>query len=265
MTRYIIRGGLEGKKRLEILARALWPTTARLLEEAGLAPGMTCLDLGCGGGDVAFELARLVGPAGTVVGLDADDVKLDAARSAARRAGLTNLQFRQSDVRDWDEPGRYDLIYCRFLLTHLSDPVGLLKAMRRAVRPAGVVVIEDIDFGGQFCHPACGAFDTYARLYRLAAAHQGADADIGPKLYTMMLDVGWQDLHLGVVQPSYAVGEGKQAVLLTLINIADALLDERLIGEPELQAAIDELTRFTEDPRTVIGYPRVFQLWAREA
>jgi hypothetical protein len=143
--------------------------------------------------------------------------------------------------------------------------VGLLKAMRRAVRPAGVVVIEDIDFGGQFCHPACGAFDTYARLYRLAAAHQGADADIGPKLYTMMLDVGWQDLHLGVVQPSYAVGEGKQAALLTLINIADALLDERLIGEPELQAAIDELTRFTEDPRTVIGYPRVFQLWAREA
>jgi len=265
MTRYIIRGGLEGKKRLEILARALWPTTARLLEEAGLAPGMTCLDLGCGGGDVAFELARLVGPTGTVVGVDMDHVKLDAARSAAKRAGLTNLEFRQSDVREWDEPRRYDLIYCRFVLTHLSDPRGLLRAMRRAVRPAGVAVVEDIDFGGQFCHPACAAFDTYARLYRLAAAHQGADADIGPKLYTWLLDAGWQDLHLGVVQPTYAVGEGKQAALLTLIDVADALLDERLTGEAELQATIDELTKFTDDPQTVIGYPRIFQLWGREA
>ncbi len=54
MARYIIRGGVEGKKRLEVLARVMWPTTARVLQEAGLAPGMTCLDLGCGGGDVTL-------------------------------------------------------------------------------------------------------------------------------------------------------------------------------------------------------------------
>jgi hypothetical protein len=39
------------------------------------------------------------------------------------------------------------------------------------------------------------------------------------------------------------------------------LLRERLVTESELQAAVDDLTRFTHDPRTIIGAPRVFQLW----
>ena len=52
---YIIRGGVEGKKRLEVLAHVMWPTTSHLLAEAGLAPGMTCLDLGCGESDTPGE------------------------------------------------------------------------------------------------------------------------------------------------------------------------------------------------------------------
>ena len=58
MARYIIRGGVEGKRRLEVLARVMWPTTARALQEAGLSPGMTCLSLGCGGGDVTLLIHK---------------------------------------------------------------------------------------------------------------------------------------------------------------------------------------------------------------
>ena len=67
---YIIRGGLAGRERLQTLARAMRPATLDLLQRAGVGPGQTCLDLGCGGGDVARELARLVGPTGHVLGLD---------------------------------------------------------------------------------------------------------------------------------------------------------------------------------------------------
>jgi SAM-dependent methyltransferase len=263
MARYIIRGGVEGKKRLEVLARVMWPTTSRVLEEAGLAPGMTCLDLGCGGGDVALQLATLVGPTGQVVGQDMDETKLDLARQLATRLALANVQFRRSDVQAWVEESQYDCIYCRFLLTHLPDPPRLLRQMLRAVRPGGVAVVEDVDFGGHFCHPPCAGFDAYVRLYRAAAARQGADADIGPKLYGMLLDAGWRDVRVNVVQPTFASGEGKQIAVLTLINIADSLLDEKLVTEPELQSALDDLTRFTEDSRTLVSLPRVFQLWGR--
>lgn len=90
---YIIRGSAEGKKRLEVLARVMWPTTSRLLAEAGLASGMTCLDLGCGGGDVALQLATSVGPRGEVIGVDMDQIKLDPAQQTAAQLGLARALF----------------------------------------------------------------------------------------------------------------------------------------------------------------------------
>jgi len=263
MARYIIRGGVEGKKRLEVLARVLWPTASRLLEEAGLTEGMRCLDLGCGGGDVALQLAALVGTKGLVVGLDMDEVKLDMAQQSAMRLGLANVQFRKSNVHDWMEESQYDCIYSRFLLTHLPDPLSVLQQMLRATRTGGIAIVEDIDFSGSFCHPPCAGFDAYVRLYRSAAARQEADADIGPKLYGMFLDAGWRNVKVNVIQPTFSSGEGKQLAVLTLTNIAESLLEENLVTEPELQSAIDELARFTEDPRTLMSLPRVFQVWGR--
>ncbi len=260
---YIIRGGAEGKKRLEVLARVMWPTTSRLLAEAGLAAGMTCLDLGCGGGDVTLQLATSVGPRGHVIGVDMDEIKLDLARQAAARLGLANVQFRRLLVQDWVEESQYDFIYTRFLLTHLVDPLRTLRQMLHAVRPGGVAVVEDIDVRGCFCHPPCAGFDAFVRLYRAAVAQQGADADIGPKLYGMLLDAGWRNVEINVVQPTFASGEGKQIPVLTLINITDSILAEKLATEAELQSTVDDLTRFTDDPRTLISLPRVFQVWGR--
>ena len=101
------------------------------------------------------------------------------------------------------------------------------------------------------------------RLYRAAAARLGADADIGPNLHGMFLDAGWRNPQLNVIQPTFTSGEGKQIALLTFINIADSVRAGELATEAELQSAIDDLTRFTDDPRTLIGLPRIFQLWGR--
>jgi 2-polyprenyl-3-methyl-5-hydroxy-6-metoxy-1,4-benzoquinol methylase len=52
---YVIRGGIEGRERLRILARVMRPSTLNLFERVGIASGASCLDVGCGGGDVSFE------------------------------------------------------------------------------------------------------------------------------------------------------------------------------------------------------------------
>jgi ubiquinone/menaquinone biosynthesis C-methylase UbiE len=72
MERYVIRGGRSGYQRLQMLARVQNPNTLEVLRQAGLCPGMHCLDVGCGSGDVTFELARLAGPDGSATGLDMD-------------------------------------------------------------------------------------------------------------------------------------------------------------------------------------------------
>ena len=78
VEQYVIRGGAAGYDRLRILARARWPDTSDLLARVGLRSGMRCLDLGCGGGEVTFEIARLVGQDGCVTGVDMDEAKLSS-------------------------------------------------------------------------------------------------------------------------------------------------------------------------------------------
>lgn len=261
LSDYVIRGGKEGKRRLELLGRIMWPTTYQFLRRAGVSEHITCLDVGCGGGDVTLGLARLVGPEGRVVGFDLDTVKLDAARQEAARQGLRNVEFRQADVFEWSEESVYDRIYARFLLTHLPDCVTALAKMRHALRPGGVLIVEDIDFAGAFCYPPSTAYQRYVELYQSAVRRRRGDPDIGPKLYSLLTQAGLQSVHLALVQPFHIDHEEKQLSLNTLVNIAEAVLDEALIEPSELEAVIAELEQFTSDPTTVISLPRVFQAW----
>src|SRR5262245_14614405 len=94
---YVIRGGLEGRERLRMLARVMGPTTEALLATVGIPPTARCLDSGCGGGDVTRSLAALV-PDGCVVGVDFDEAKVAMARDEAAAAGITNVEYRTGDA-----------------------------------------------------------------------------------------------------------------------------------------------------------------------
>jgi ubiquinone/menaquinone biosynthesis C-methylase UbiE len=263
MERYVIRGGREGYERLQMLARARRRDTLDLFELAGVRPGMRCLDLGCGGGEVTFEIARLIGPEGHVTGVDMDEVKLELARAAAAERGVANVEFRAANVDEWSEPGGYDLVYCRFLLEHLSRPVDLLERMWAAVRPGGSIVVEDADFDGLFCDPPNDGFAFYARMYPRVLERRGGDHAIGRKLYRHFLTAGIPDPSLRLVQGWGTAGDAKTISLATLEATADAILDEGLASEDELQAALSALAAFVADPATLIGDPRVFQIWRR--
>ncbi len=95
---------------MEMVARAYWPTILPLLSRAGIRHGMNCLDLGCGAGEVTFEIARLVGSTSTVIGMGMDSMKLQIARDRATREGVNNVEFRQADVFEWDEDSICDLM-----------------------------------------------------------------------------------------------------------------------------------------------------------
>ena len=96
MERYAISGGREGYERLRVLAASRRASTLELFRLAGLRPGMRCADLGCGSGDVTFEMAALAGPAGSAVGIDMDPVKLELARVAARGRAWSTLPSRRA-------------------------------------------------------------------------------------------------------------------------------------------------------------------------
>jgi SAM-dependent methyltransferase len=165
--RYVLATGEAAAHRLGILHAVYGPGTRRLLLDAGLRRGMYVADLGCGVGMVTGLLADLVGPQGSVVGIDASGAQLAQAR-ARLTTGRTNTGFVKASATDTGlPPGSFDLVYCRFLLLHLPEPERALREMRALLKPNGILVCEDGDLTSAGSEPpsALGAFaDLWGRL-----------------------------------------------------------------------------------------------------
>ncbi len=263
MERYVIRGGKPGYERLQVLARSLAPTTSALLDRVAPGPGTSCLDLGCGGGDVSFELGRRVGPGGRVVGIDMDEVKLDLARHAGAARNLSNVEFRAMDVYAWAEPQTYDLVYCRNLLQHLSRPVDVLRTMWAAVRDGGAILVEDADFEGSFCDPPNAGFEFWVEAYQRVLERHGGDPLAGRKLRRYFSAAGIPTPALTVVQRADVEGEAKMIPHSTVEATADAIIEEGIASVEQVRAALASLIDFAADTESVCGSPRIFQAWSR--
>jgi ubiquinone/menaquinone biosynthesis C-methylase UbiE len=263
MERYAIGGGRQGYERLRVLAAAHRASTLELFRLAGLRSGVRCADLGCGGGDVTFEMAALAGPAGLAVGIDRDPVKVELAREAARERSLVNVTFEVGDVNQWRGVGEYDFVYCRFLFQHLARPVDLLRRMWQAVRPGGVLAVEDADLEGLFCDPDNDGFSFYRRIYAEVVARSGGDPGCARRLARYFREIGISDPQMRMLQEINADGDAKLMPLLTLEAIEDSVVSAGLADRGQVARAIKDLAAFTADPGTTIADPRIFQVWAR--
>jgi ubiquinone/menaquinone biosynthesis C-methylase UbiE len=122
---YTIAGGLTDAARAARQAHVMHDATRAFLARVTVRSGWSCLDVGCGDGQVSVELARMVGPSGRVVGVDVDAEALTLARQAAASQGV-QVEFVHGDAAEAIERDPFDLAYCRLLLGHLLDPFAAL-------------------------------------------------------------------------------------------------------------------------------------------
>lgn len=122
----------------ERLDRQIRPHGARAIEALGPRPGERVLDVGCGCGDTALEIARRVGPDGAVLGLDVSAPMLERARERAAEAGLAHLRFQHGDAQVAPlEPASWDALASRFGVMFFEDPVAAFGNLASALRPGG--------------------------------------------------------------------------------------------------------------------------------
>lgn len=261
---YVIDGGEEGKARLNILGRAMNPYSLRTLMKAGLQPGSKCLDAGCGGGTMTYAMAEVAGITGHVTGIDYDKDIIALNREEALANNIRNISFRQGDINELNETNQYDIVFARYLLSHLADPATAFNNMVKALKPGGYIVTEDIQFSGHICYPASPAFEQYIQWYTEVVGKTGGDAERGLYLHTYHQKAGLEDIQLEIAQPAGLDGPAKLMSLVTLEKIKHALLDNHITTEVEFETVHRQLADFTRDSHSLISIPRTFQVWGRK-
>jgi SAM-dependent methyltransferase len=168
---YVMGRSEAESRRLMLQAQLYDRITRRFLEDAGLASGMTVLDVGSGAGDVTFAAADLVGSRGRVVGVDVNPVVLEVARTRAHNAGRHNVTFVAGDCRTALVGDGFDAAIGRLVLMYTRDVTETVRAMADRVKPGGIVAFAEGDFT-----PVLGYVDAGPPSLSRSHWHWGADA-----------------------------------------------------------------------------------------
>jgi 2-polyprenyl-3-methyl-5-hydroxy-6-metoxy-1,4-benzoquinol methylase len=257
---YIINSGISGAERLKVLFETLLPGTKSLFSRAEINNANKILDIGCGGGDITDEITN-ENLLAEVDAYDFDELIIEIAKK--RLSDKKNINFKIFDISSGElKTEEYDLIIARFLLSHLKNPQNAIEKFKTALKIGGKIIVEDVDFDGHFCYPESPAFNKYVEYYTKASMIRGMDPFIGKKLLLMLHEAGFKNIDMEIVNPAFNSGKGKLMGILTLKNIAPAILNEQLADIEELTQNIKELEEFTERLDSLLSLPRIFRLIA---
>lgn len=254
-------------QRLLLQGRLYDDYTEHALRLAGLRPGMRVLDIGCGPGDVSFIAARLVGPTGTVLGVDAAPEMIELAGARAAEQGLSTVHFTQSaiDAVALDEP--VDAVIGRLILMHLPNPAATLRHLSSFVRPGGVIAFCENDITGARSFPDMPLFGQVTAGIVRAFEAMGLSARFGTTLHTVFSDAGLGAPRLTLGTP---IGTADDTDILAYAaevwRLVSPVAQQQGFAIDEL-ADIDEFVPlFREQARAVdalITMPPIITAWAR--
>ena len=147
-----------------------------------IRPGDKVLDIGCGFGETALEIAQMVGPTGEVVGIDCTDSFLDIANDERDAAGARNVRYEVGDAQVCNLPEEYfDVAYSRFGVMFFQSAVRALRNANHALKPGGKVCL--IVWRSLADNPCWGAAKEVA-LRHLPPPGEGAST-CGPGPFSM--------------------------------------------------------------------------------
>lgn len=224
------------------------PARRAWVRQLPFRPGQPILDVGCGFGAMALELAQQF--AAPVQGVDLDRECLQGATTLAHRVppGAGTVRFSQQDAMQLAPPlaGPYHAICARFLLQHLPDPAAAIRHWAERVAPGGFLVLEDVDDGWTIQYPSPPpAWDRVIRAFRRLQETRGGNRHIGRQLAHLALAQEGFALHRVQLQPGVGVFEehlkdqSVQFELERVENEREALVAGGLLTEADYAAGVE--------------------------
>lgn len=261
---YALATGSAAVRRLQVLHNIYSPAGRRGLLQAGLAHGMKVADFGCGVGATTRMLAEMVGPSGSVTGIDVSGQQLEQASELCASAGLTNTSFVEASACETGlRRNSFDVAYCRFLLLHLPDPSACLREMRAVLKPGGILFVEDGDLRSAKSVPPT-ALDAFADLFGRLGALLGVNYSVANNLFHLVRDSGFSGLNMEIHQPALIRGENRTLLKLSVEEAGPMFLNAELVTPARLERILVDMQEAVDDPDVIVLAPRMSIVWGRK-
>lgn len=261
---YILDVGQLAQKRLAIQQALLVKTSQALLVHAGLQMGMSVLDVGCGTGEMSTWLAEKVGMQGKVDAIDISDAQIAMAKQ--HHGTPKNLEYHTHDIFALDQnfSNQFDLIYCRLVLSHLTNPKTALQKLIHCLKPNGIIVCEEAAHDALFCYPRSNAFKQMFSLIQRLLNHKGIKPgeELGYRINFLFQELALSEIQTNLVQPILKTEEQKQLIPLTFMEILPSLIQLNFIDEEAAKTLLQELQMAIKS-NPFIGYIRLTQISAQ--
>jgi SAM-dependent methyltransferase len=254
--------------RLGFQHRVWSAATFALWERAGLGAGQAVLDLGCGPGFAALDLARWVGPTGRVLAVDVSRRFLSHLQAQHQAQALVNIDVFEGDVQELAAlslpAAGLDAAYARWVFCFLPRPEAVIAGVAQALRPGGVFAIQDY-----FNYVAGGLApqsEIVTRAFRATDASwrsRGGDPDIAGRLPALLAAAGFtvREIRpcLRAARPGSTLWEWPTTFFR---NYLPVLVAQGFLSPAE-QAEFEQEWRIrSEDPHTFFCTPPVYEIIA---
>ncbi|MGC2062858.1 MAG: class I SAM-dependent methyltransferase [Thermodesulfovibrionales bacterium] len=228
---------------------------------AGVQPGMSVADVGCGSGKTTETLHRLVAPGGWVVGIDRSEERLEHARKDNTQSGIT---YTNRDItRPLDDLGTFDFVWIRFVLEYYRrESRDIVKNISGLVKPGGILCLIDLDYNSLTHFGIDPVLETtICNLTKELEESHNFDPYCGRKLYSFLYEEGYQEIEVKVSAHHIIYGHLRDADLFNWSKKLEVVGAQLRYPFSEYEGGMDEFKkRFIEyfkDPKRFIYTPLI--------
>lgn len=267
---YLLGTGIDESVRLGLQHR-IWSAAAHeVWERAGIQPGMTVLDIGCGPGYATMDLAQLVGPSGRVIALDESAPFLKQLNDDAKSRRMGNIHRVLGDAGELatilaDARGEIDAAYARWVLCFLPDPEAVIAGLAALLRPHGRFIVQDyFNYQAFTLAPRRPEFERVVDAVVQSWKARGGDPDVVARLPGLLRKHGFRLEHLEarerVARPGTTLWHWPDTFFR---NFVPKLVQMGFL-EPEEHAAFERMwAEVSQDRDSFLVAPTVFDVIAR--